>query len=150
MKLSTRGNYGLRAVYEIALHYGKGPVQIKQISAQQGIPMRYLEQILLRLKRNGIISSVRGPSGGYMLSDSPAKLSIGAVLRALEGPLRLIGCSKSTDVDHCHRMSNCISHIFWSRAESQLQQFLDTFNLSDLIRLKDEWLASAGNRSNCD
>ncbi|MDZ7330450.1 MAG: Rrf2 family transcriptional regulator [candidate division KSB1 bacterium] len=150
MKLSTRGNYGLRAVYEIARHYGEGPVKIKQISVQQDIPMRYLEQLLLRLKRNGIIRSIRGPAGGYMLSDSPAKLNIGAVLRALEGPLQLAGCAQGADRDHCQRMTDCISHIFWSKVESQLQQLLDDFNLSDLVRLKDEWLASASNGSNCD
>ncbi len=142
MKLSTRGNYGLRAVYEIARHYGKGPVQIKQISIEQDIPLRYLEQLLLRLKKSGIVSSVRGPTGGYILSDAPTKVSIGAVLRALEGPLHLNGCSQSATKDHCHRMTDCISHIFWSKIESRMQQLLDDYNLLDLVQLKDEWMAS--------
>jgi len=138
VKLSSRGNYGLRAVYEMARHYGKGPIQIRQISTHQRIPMRYLEQLLLRLKKSGIVTSVRGPMGGYVLAVDPAELSVGEVLRALEGPFQLAKCTKSNQAVHCRRMSGCISHIFWSKIEAQWQRVLDNFNLSDLVKLKDE------------
>ncbi len=135
MKLSTRGNYGVRAVYELARHYGQGPLQIKQISERQDIPLKYLEQLLHRLRKSGIIESIRGPSGGYVLKDNPANLSIGDVFRVLEGPFRMSECVQSQDKDHCRRMRNCISSILWSKIERRFVQVLDEITLLDLARL---------------
>ena len=135
MKLSTRGNYGVRAVYELACNYGNGLVQIKQISERQDIPLKYLEQLLHRLKRSGIIESVRGPSGGYVLTDDPANLSIGDVFKVLEGPFQMSGCMQSGSKDHCRRMENCISNILWSTLEQKFEQVLDEISLLDLTRL---------------
>jgi Rrf2 family protein len=119
LKLSTRGNYGVRAVYELARHYGKGPLQIKQISERQDIPPRYLEQLLHRLKKGGIITSIRGPSGGYELSDDPVNLSVGDIFRILEGPFHMAGCVQSVDKRHCSRNGNCISNQLWSKVQRQ-------------------------------
>lgn len=135
MKLSTRGNYGLRAVYELTRHYGKGPLAIRQISKQQTIPMKYLEQILYRLKKSGIIESVRGPSGGYVLSDHPGNFSVGDILRALEGPFIMSGCIRNHDSDHCVRPERCISNILWSEIEKKFADILDEISLIDLTEL---------------
>ena len=135
MKLSTRGNYGVRAVYELACNYGKGLIQIKQISEQQEIPLKYLEQLLLRLKKSGIIESVRGPAGGYVLTEDPSNLSIGKVFRVLEGPFQMSGCVKSRNKDHCGRMNNCISNILWTQLEQRFEQVLEEISLLDLIQL---------------
>ena len=135
MKLSTRGNYGVRAVYELACNYGKGLIQIKQISERQEIPLKYLEQLLLRLKKSGIIESVRGPSGGYELTDDPSNLSIGTVFRVLEGPFQMSGCVQSRNKDHCGRMNNCISNILWTQLEQRFEQVLEEISLLDLIQL---------------
>ncbi|UCE05782.1 MAG: Rrf2 family transcriptional regulator, partial [bacterium] len=132
------GNYGVRAIYELACNYGKGPIQIKQISERQDIPLRYLEQLLLRLKRSGVIESVRGPSGGYVLTDDPVNLSGGDVFRVLEGPFQMAGCVQSGNKDHCRRMKNCISNILWSKIESRFEQILDEITLLDLTQINDE------------
>ena len=142
MKLSTRGNYGVRAVYELARNYGKGPIQIKQISEWQDIPLKYLEQLLLRLKKTGIIESIRGPSGGYVLTDDPANLSIGDVFRVLEGPFQMSGCVQSGHKDHCRRMGNCVSSILWSKIERRFAQILDEMTLLDLTQINCEMKAS--------
>ena len=138
MKLSARGNYGVRAVYELARNYGNGPIQIRQISERQDIPLKYLEQLLHRLKRSGIIKSVRGPAGGYVLTDHPAKLSIGDVFRVLEGPFHMSGCVQSENSDHCLHMDNCISKILWSTTEKQFEQILNNISLLDLTHLNSE------------
>jgi Rrf2 family cysteine metabolism transcriptional repressor len=140
LKLSTRGNYGVRAIYELARNYGKGPIQIKQISERQEIPLRYLEQLLLRLKKSGIIESIRGPSGGYVLTDDPSNLSIGMVFRVLEGPFQMSGCVQSGNKDHCKRMNNCISNILWSQIEKRFEQLLEEISLFDLIQLKCDFV----------
>lgn len=135
MKLSTRGNYGVRAIFELARNYGKGPIQIKQISERQDIPLKYLEQLLLRLKKGGIIESVRGPMGGYVLIEDPANISMADIFRVLEGPLQMSGCVQSNDKKHCHRTENCISNIFWSRIQRRFVQILDEMTLLDLTHL---------------
>ena len=138
VKLSTRGKYGVRAVYELARNFGNGPIQIRQISERQDIPVRYLEQLLHRLKRSGIIESVRGPAGGYMLTDHPANFSIGDVFRVLEGPFHMSGCAQSENKTHCLRMDNCISNILWSTIEKQFEKILNEISLLDLTRLNIE------------
>ena len=125
----------MRAVYELARHYGKGPLQIKQISERQDIPPRYLEQLLHRLKKGGIITSIRGPSGGYELSDDPVNLSVGDIFRILEGPFHMAGCVQSVDKHHCSRNGNCISNQLWSKVQRQFFQVLDDISLLDLTRL---------------
>lgn len=140
MKLSTRGNYGVRAVYELARNYGKGPIQIKQISERQEIPLKYLGQLLLRLKKSGIIESVRGPSGGYVLTDEPSNLSIGTVFRVLEGPFQMSGCVQSENKNHCKRMNNCISNILWSQIEKRFEQVLEQISLLDLVQLNCDFI----------
>src|SRR3989304_7180530 len=92
MKLPTKGKCGVRAVFEIARHYGKGPISIKEIVERQGISISYLEQILYRLGKAGLIDSVRGPAGGYLLARKPSDLTIGDIIRTLQGPVRLSHC----------------------------------------------------------
>lgn len=138
MKLSTRGNYGVRAIFELARNYGKGPIQIKQISERQDIPMNYLEQLLLQLKKGGIIESIRGPMGGYVLTDDPAKISIADIFQILEGPLQMSGCVQSNNKKHCHRTENCISNILWSKIQRRFVQILDEITLLDLTHLDRE------------
>lgn len=132
MKLSTKGNYGVRAAFELARHYGKGPLPVKQISERQDIPLKYLEQLLFRLKKGGIITSVRGPSGGYVLTDSPSNFSVGDVIKILEGPLQMAGCVVSGDKHHCLRNDNCISKIFWAKIEKRIDHVLNEISLQEL------------------
>ena len=85
MRISAKGEYAIRAVLDLAVHYGQGLVPIQEIARRQGIPQRYLEQVLLLLKRAGLLESKRGSTGGYQLVRAPGEISVGAVLRAVEG-----------------------------------------------------------------
>lgn len=85
MRLSAKGEYAIKAVLDLAMHHGRGLVPIQEIAARQGIPQRYLEQVLLALKRAGLLTSRRGASGGYHLTRAPGEITVGAVLRAVEG-----------------------------------------------------------------
>lgn len=87
MKLSSKGRYGVRALFDMALHTNEGPTQIKDISARQGIPPRFLEQIFQDLRRAGLITSKRGPQGGYQLAREPADIRLSDILRVLDGPI---------------------------------------------------------------
>ena len=98
MKLSTKGRYSVTALYELALHYGEGVVPIKTIAKSQGISENYLEQLMLPLRRAGLVESVRGAQGGYTLSRPPAEVTIGEIITAVEGPIALVDCL-FTDVD---------------------------------------------------
>jgi Rrf2 family iron-sulfur cluster assembly transcriptional regulator len=86
VKLSSKGRYGVRALFDIAFHNEGGPTQIREIAEREAIPARFLEQIFQDLKRAGLVSAKRGPRGGYQLARPPAEISVGDVLRALEGP----------------------------------------------------------------
>lgn len=97
MKLSNKGRYGIRALYDIAYHSDGRATQIKDIAERQGIPARFLEQIFQDLKRAGLVTSKRGPRGGYALSGAPSDVRIGDVLRALEGPVVLVDTTESHD-----------------------------------------------------
>lgn len=97
MRLSAKGEYAIKAVLDLALHHGRGLIPIQEIAARQAIPQRYLEQVLLALKRAGLLGSRRGAAGGYHLTRSPADLTVGAVLRVVEGngaPLEVIGAAR--------------------------------------------------------
>jgi len=145
LKLSTKGNYGVRAAFELARHYGKGPLPVRQISERQDIPLKYLEQLLFRLKKGGIIKSIRGPSGGYVLTDSPANFSVGDVIKILEGPLQMAGCVLSGDKHHCNRNNNCVSKILWLKIEKKIDFILNEISLQDLSGFvgEDEIVESA-------
>ncbi|MBC8442468.1 MAG: Rrf2 family transcriptional regulator [Deltaproteobacteria bacterium] len=136
MRISSKGNYGLRAAYELACNYGEGPIAAKQISQHQSIPLQVLEQLLFLLYNNGLIKIEDGPFGlGYMLSDEPDRLSVGDIFRALEGPVQIAGCVNSGEKEHCHREKFCFSLIFWKMFEKKMEHLLDGYSLGDLSRL---------------
>jgi Rrf2 family transcriptional regulator, cysteine metabolism repressor len=101
MKLSKKSEYGLRALLELTLMHGKGTLQRHQIAERQHIPIEFLEQILLALKRAGLLSSRRGMKGGYTLIKSPREITLGQVIRILDGPLAPIGCVSKTAYQKC-------------------------------------------------
>ena len=92
LKLSNRGLYGIKALYELANNYGNAPLTIREISGRHGMPIPFLEQVLYRLKKNGLVKSRRGINGGYVLSRPPDKITLGDAVRALEGPIALCDC----------------------------------------------------------
>ena len=134
MKLSTKGKYGVRAVFEIACHYGKGPITIKEIADRQGISFFYLEQILHRLGKADVIESVRGPAGGYLLSRRPEELTIGDVVRALEGPIALSHCLEPGESGDCHQTDDCVAKMVWAKVGAKIEEALDSISFDDLLR----------------
>ena len=131
MKLSTRGRYGIHAMYDLAEHYGDGPQSIKLIAERQGIPEAYLEQLIAILRREKLVISNRGAQGGYRLVREPAEITVGEVLRALEGGLNLVDCL--LEEDSCGKTCACPSRIVWMKIRDGLNRIVDGISLQDMI-----------------
>jgi Rrf2 family protein len=131
LRLSTKGQYGVRAMFEIAKGYPERPVTIKEISEMQDVSVAYLEQILNKLRRAGLIRSIKGPGGGYLLAQSPEETSIGAILNELEGPVALTSCLDPEE--GCVRADNCVTHLLWKSLGEQIEAFLNTITLKNLV-----------------
>jgi Rrf2 family protein len=132
LRLSTRGQYGVRAMFEIAKGYPDAPTTIKEIAERQDVSVAYLEQILNTLRRAGLVRSVRGPGGGYLLSRGPAHISIGAILKELEGPVAITSCLDP--LEGCSRVDTCVTHLLWRSLGEKIEAFLGTITLDDLLR----------------
>ncbi len=133
MKLSTKGKYGVRALFEIARNFGRGPLTIKEIAERQRISLSYLEQILHKLGKAGIIESVRGPHGGYLLARKPSDLTIGDVVRSLEGPIALSHCLEPGDA-RCYQADDCVARMVWARVGEKIEEALDGITFEHLLR----------------
>ncbi len=132
-KLSTRSSYGLRACLALACNYGGPPVSVALLSEHNKIPRRYLEQILNALRRKKLVKSQRGPKGGYVLSKTPQELSIGDIVRAVEGEMGHILCSMpELRSDDCRTVTGCVSRRLCHDLETALMKILDGTTLEDL------------------
>ncbi len=134
MKLSTKGQYGLRALLEIAIYQNEGPVTLNNIAARQDISEGYLEQLMMPLKRAGIVKSVRGAQGGYLLSKNPKEVTVGEVIRVLEGPIAPVACVDEENPEECVRASFCVTRIVWEKVRDSISGVLDSFSLEDLVQ----------------
>jgi Rrf2 family iron-sulfur cluster assembly transcriptional regulator len=135
MKLSTQIRYGVRALCAIAGSSEGQPIQVKEISEKEGLPARYIEQIFQRLKKAGIIKSVRGPFGGYYLAKAPQEVRIGDVIRAIDGAdIRLVFCTgkKRGSTELCERYNMCVSRDVWDEASKQLMNYFDSVTIDHL------------------
>jgi Rrf2 family cysteine metabolism transcriptional repressor len=132
MKLSTRGEYAARAMLELSLHHGGRRLHIREISEAQDIPPRFLEQILLTLKRNGLLRSKKGPNGGYYLAMDPAEISVAEVIRVLDGPLAPIDCVSVTAHEVCPRESYCGLRWLWKDVRDAIAEILEKTTFQDL------------------
>lgn len=139
MKLSTKGRYGLRAVLDIAINSKEDVVPLSEIALRQDISISYLEQLMSKLKKAGVVSSIRGAQGGYRLGKDPDKLSVGEILRALEGSLDPVDCAVITgEGDSCNSSDNCVTKHVWMRISNSINNAVDTLMLSELIEKNDE------------
>lgn len=132
LRLSTKGQYGVRAMYEIAKGSVMGPVTIKEISEKQHVSVAYLEQILNKLRKSGIIRSVKGPGGGYVLARDAGSISIGEILKELEGPVAITSCLDPKE--GCVRVDSCVTHLLWKSLGDNIERFLDGMKLQDLLQ----------------
>jgi Rrf2 family protein len=138
MKLSTRGRYGVRLMLELALHYGEGPILLKDIAERQGISEKYLWQLINPLKTTGLVNSLRGAHGGYVLGKAPEAISLKAILQILEGPLCLVDCVDNPAL--CERSLSCISRDIWGEASKNMQQTLEDTTLATMVERQKEKL----------
>ncbi|MDD3402660.1 MAG: Rrf2 family transcriptional regulator [Hespellia sp.] len=133
MKLSTKGRYGLRALIDLAQYYESDPVSITSIAARQGISERYLEQLMAMLKKAGLIKSIRGAGGGYVLNKDPKDISVGDVLRALEGNLEPVECGGLHPEEGCSSSGECVTKYVWQRINDSINKTVDEIKLDQLV-----------------
>ena len=131
MKLSTKGRYGIHAMYDLAQFGSETPQPIKSIAERQNIPEAYLEQLIGQLRRSGLVKSVRGAQGGYLLSRTPAEITVGEVLRTLEGELAVVDCLMEEDA--CHKACSCPTRVVWKKLRDGLNQIVDGITLQDML-----------------
>lgn len=133
MKLSTKGRYGLRAMLDMALSEEEGPIASHTIAQRQEISERYLEQLLIPLKQAGLVKSIRGSQGGYILGRAPRDISVGDIIRVLEGPLAPVDCVNELNPDDCKRADICVTRMIWARVRDSIADILDSYSLEDLV-----------------
>jgi Rrf2 family protein len=133
MRLSTKGEYASRAMLELARNFEKRPLHIRDISKAQYIPQRFLEQILLQLKRAGYLRSRKGPDGGYYLSKAPAQITVAEVIRVMDGPLAPIDCVSVTAHEICPHEKNCSLMWLWKDVRDAVAEILERTTLADLV-----------------
>lgn len=138
--LSKRSKYALRALYALARRYGNGPVLIATVAAEEAIPHKFLELILLNLKNRGVVSSKKGKNGGYYLAKSPNEITLGSLIRVLEGPLAPLPCASETAFrrcDECVDEKRCGTRIVMKRVRDAMAAILDATTLADVCNEVD-------------
>ena len=133
MKLSTKGRYGLRALIDLAQYSKDAPVSIMSISVRQDISERYLEQLMSMLKKAGLVKSVRGAAGGYILAKDVKDISVGDILRALEGSLEPVDCAGLEPGGECRSADTCVTKYVWKRINESINQTVDEIRLDQLV-----------------
>jgi Rrf2 family protein len=131
MKLSTKSRYGTRLMLDLAKHYGDGYIQLKDIAAREGISLKYLEQIMIQLRKAKLVESVRGAGGGYRLASPPEDISVGQIVALLEGGAGLIDCGAKPDT--CRRSKRCATRNLWMETAEVMYDKLNRTTLLDLI-----------------
>jgi len=132
MKLSTKGEYGLRAMFDLAQRHGSGPISLKSVAARQEISEHYLEQLIAVLRKVGLVKSIRGAQGGYMLGREPEDIKVGDIIRALEGPIAPMDCVNEEDPEECSRSGSCITRNIWRKVRDSISDVLDSITLQDM------------------
>ena len=131
MKLSTKGRYGTRLMLDLALHFGRGPVLLKDVAERQEISEKYLGHLIPSLKVAGLVNSSRGAHGGYLLAKPPEEINLGEVIRAVEGNLVLVECITAPNV--CHRVGFCVTRDIWGLLGERMMEVLESTTLKDMV-----------------
>ena len=130
MKLTTKGRYAVTAMLDLALHNDNGPVTLNDIAGRQGLSLSYLEQLFARLRRNGLVTSTRGPGGGYSLSRVAQQIAVSDVIIAVDEKVDNTRCGGEQD---CQNHKKCLTHDLWCDLSDQIHQFLSDISLGDLM-----------------
>ncbi len=132
MRVSTRGRYGVRAVLDLAMNDSRAPVPLAEISKRQDISLFYLEQLFNKLKKAGIVRSKQGAGGGYTLARSPREITVGDIIRGVEGPIVPVRCAAVHSTAACKRIDNCPTTALWKRLGAKIDNYLDSITISEL------------------
>jgi len=131
MKLSTKGRYAVRAMGDVAMHYGEAPVILREVAERQGISVHYLENIFIRLAAAGLVRSLRGPQGGFTLAKPPSEIRLSEIVKALEGPIAPVQCVESPTT--CERANSCAARDIWVEMGAAMNRVLESVTLQDLV-----------------
>lgn len=135
MKFSSKGHYGLRAMVVLAEAYGLGPLALAEVARMEDMSLGYLEQLMASLRRAGLVEGTRGAHGGYRLASHPSSITVGDILRTLEGPIAPAECaSEVVGSGLCRREDNCPSRVVWELVRDAIAQLLDSTTLADLCQ----------------
>ena len=130
MKLSTKGRYGVKAMVQLAIHYGENPISIKKIGESQKISEYYLEQLFSTLRKSGLVKSIRGAGGGYMLNDTPENITIHKILDVLEGPIEISTCLETSS---CNNIECCATRVVWKKIKDSIDDVTKSITLLDIV-----------------
>ncbi|MEP4378905.1 MAG: Rrf2 family transcriptional regulator [Alphaproteobacteria bacterium] len=132
MKLSTKGRYGVMAMVDLAQFGALGPVALSEVAERQEISLSYLEQLFAKLRRAGLVTSVRGPGGGYKLANAAGEIRIADVISAVDEPIRTTGCKPGATKGCIRRSSRCMTHDLWEELGHQIHTYLNSVSLADV------------------
>lgn len=134
MKISYKGDYALKALLQLALNYNKGVVSINELARRGDIPYKFLEQVLLILKKGGFVDSKRGVSGGYYLAKAPGAITLGEAIRFIEGPVEPLICAAKKKYDNCKDFDSCVLRDIWSQIYMATSIVIDSITFAELAR----------------
>ena len=130
MKLSTKGRYGVKAMVDLAVHNDNEPVSIKSISERQNISEYYLEQLFSPLRKEGLIKSIRGAQGGYLLGRDPKKITVYDIITVLEGPIEISDCIEN---ESCNNIDCCATRHLWQKIKNSIDNVTKNTTLNDIV-----------------
>jgi len=133
MRITYRGDYALKTVLDLAAHYSDTPITIHELAGRADIPIKFLEQILLDLKRGGFVESRRGKIGGYLLAKDPAEIKVGDVIRFIDGPLEPIACLEH-NYSGCNDIYRCVFRPLWQKLSEATADVVDSVTFADLAK----------------
>ena len=138
MKLTSKGRYAVMAMADLAKNYVKEPISLTEISLRQGISIDYLEQLFSKLRKNNLVQSTRGPSGGYLLSKPPDEIKLLSILSAVDEKIKTVKCRKESKKGCNGKSIKCITHNLWDDLETHINNFFQEKSLEDLVNNKIE------------
>jgi Rrf2 family transcriptional regulator, cysteine metabolism repressor len=133
MKLSAKSRYGLRAMFELAMNFGKGPLSLKTIATRQQVSDQFLDQLFIQFRKAGLAKSIRGAQGGYELAKHPSDITVGNIIRALDGPMALVACLDESGAGECGKQGACITRIIWQKVQESMSCCLDSMTLQGML-----------------
>jgi len=131
MRLSTKGRYGARAMLDLALNSGEGPILLRDIARRQEVSEKYLEHSITALRKAGLVRSIRGARGGYVLAKLPSQIRLSEIMEVLEGSMAPVECVDDAQV--CHRAKLCVTRDIWAKMKEAIDNILESITLQDMV-----------------